>query len=460
MNGTSTQESKTFDQDRAARTRSLYLSGRSSGGSANTAAAQIDALAVSLSGDVDNWSGQAQGFGENPNSPIASRTISLGSDGIFNLGDGRYQLPSGRIAGVSTQLVSIDNNASGEDPTGFLYRNRAGDLVRGSGVSEVFNGLENNTNYVVPGAAQYQPSGGVLRYTFDSTGTAFWRAGDQILSIPLPFDRPSLGGLQASSFWDGAKNAPFAFYDGLSDLINGRVDFSNITARGFTAGLIRNSPIGILSTAAFDGDYKAAGERSGGLAIGGVGGFGARLAAPAVARGVTATAQWAAPVAARYLETYAYRTGISSYIVPPGANSTANFAANEIRFSQNSVSFGKVDRATGQAFTYDELVTSMRTNGWKGDPVDVVRMQDGRLTSIDNTRIRAAREAGIDVQANVRAFDSPLTASEIGRFTKGIQIPSTWGDAVTIRINSQTNGFGVKYPYGADTLPRVTGRPK
>ncbi len=102
----------------------------------------------------------------------------------------------------------------------------------------------------------------------------------------------------------------------------------------------------------------------------------------------------------------------------------------------------------------------MRTNGWKGDPVDVVRMPDSRLTSIDNTRISAAREAGIDVQANVRAFDSPLTVSEIGRFTKGSQIPSTWGDAVTIRINSQTGGFGVKYPYGADPLPRVTGRPK
>jgi len=78
-----------------------------------------------------------------------------------------------------------------------------------------------------------------------------------------------------------------------------------------------------------------------------------------------------------------------------------NIAANEIRFSQKSVSFSKVDRATGQAFTYDDLVMSMRTNGWKGDPVDVVRMPDTRLTSIDNTRISAAREAGIDVKANL-----------------------------------------------------------
>lgn len=134
--------------------------------------------------------------------------------------------------------------------------------------------------------------------------------------------------------------------------------------------------------------------------------------------------------------------------------------AADVRFSQSSVSFGKVDRATGQSFTYDDLVNSMGASGWRGDAVDVVRMPDGRMTSIDNTRIRAAREVGIDVQANIRDFDSSLTASEVGRFTKGSQIPSTWGDAVTIRINSQTGSFVKNNPYGADVLPRVTGRPK
>ena len=142
------------------------------------------------------------------------------------------------------------------------------------------------------------------------------------------------------------------------------------------------------------------------------------------------------------------------------ADSALNLSPYEIRFSQNSVSFGKVDRATGQAFTYDDLVASMRTNGWKGDSVDVVRMPDKVLTSIDNTRIRAAREAGIDVQANVRPFESPLTMDEIGRLTRGGQAPKTWGDAIMIRINSQSGGFGVKYPYGAGALPRVTGGPK
>ena len=50
-------------------------------------------------------------------------------------------------------------------------------------------------------------------------------------------------------------------------------------------------------------------------------------------------------------------------------------------------------------------------------------MPDGKLTSMDNTRIVAAREAGIDVQANVSAYDSKLTKDELGRFTKGSQVP-------------------------------------
>ncbi|TLP58288.1 hypothetical protein FEM01_16550 [Pseudomonas mosselii] len=72
------------------------------------------------------------------------------------------------------------------------------------------------------------------------------------------------------------------------------------------------------------------------------------------------------------------------------------------------MSFSKADRVSGTQYTYDNLVQSMRANGWKGDPFDVVKMPDGKLTSMDNTRIAAAREAGIDVKATVRGFDDPL----------------------------------------------------
>lgn len=37
----------------------------------------------------------------------------------------------------------------------------------------------------------------------------------------------------------------------------------------------------------------------------------------------------------------------------------------------------------------------MSANGWKGDAVDVVHMSDGEFTTIDNTRVLAAREAAL-----------------------------------------------------------------
>ncbi|QXI40112.1 hypothetical protein [Pseudomonas xantholysinigenes] len=76
-------------------------------------------------------------------------------------------------------------------------------------------------------------------------------------------------------------------------------------------------------------------------------------------------------------------------IVAKGADNAATYAADDIRFSQNSVSFNKTDRVSGTNYTYDDLVQSMKTNGWKGDPVDVLKMHDGKLTSMENTRKRS-----------------------------------------------------------------------
>jgi hypothetical protein len=97
----------------------------------------------------------------------------------------------------------------------------------------------------------------------------------------------------------------------------------------------------------------------------------------------------------------------------------------------------------------DDIIQSMRTSGWKGDPIDVVRMPDGGLTTIDNTRVVAAHHAGIDVQANVHAFDAALPEGMVPRFTtpKG-GVPSTWGDAVTNRIGNQKPGWQNCYPMG------------
>lgn len=69
-----------------------------------------------------------------------------------------------------------------------------------------------------------------------------------------------------------------------------------------------------------------------------------------------------------------------------------SMAPERIRFSQTSVNGS------------EQIVESMKKNGWQGDPIEFVRMDDGELTTLDNTRVVAARAAGIDVMANVHAY--------------------------------------------------------
>ena len=106
-----------------------------------------------------------------------------------------------------------------------------------------------------------------------------------------------------------------------------------------------------------------------------------------------------------------------------------------IRFSQSSVN------------GVEELAASMRANGWKGAPIDVVRMSDGTLTTFDNTRVLAAQRAGINVQAVVH---QPGEAFPAGRWTprNGVQ-PVTWEDAVRARIQQQNSGYRNTYPSGS-----------
>ena len=143
----------------------------------------------------------------------------------------------------------------------------------------------------------------------------------------------------------------------------------------------------------------------------------------------------------------------------PDSISTVSINPNTIRFSQNTVSYSKIDRATGKPFTYDDLVSSMRIKGWQGEPVDVIKMPDNKLTSMDNTRIRAARDAGIEIKANVHNFNDPLPDRMItsGRFGDA----KTWGEAITKRISDQRpKSFGNNNPSGASTAPKITGKSK
>lgn len=97
----------------------------------------------------------------------------------------------------------------------------------------------------------------------------------------------------------------------------------------------------------------------------------------------------------------------------------------------------------------------MKKNGWKGDPIDVVSMLDGKYTTIDNTRLAAARAAGIDVRAIIRDYSDPLPDSMIERFTTSKGIPETWGSALELRIGKQKKSFREKFPLGSYELEKM-----
>ena len=117
--------------------------------------------------------------------------------------------------------------------------------------------------------------------------------------------------------------------------------------------------------------------------------------------------------------------------------------ANEVRFSQSSVNGA------------DEIISSMKANGWKGDPIDVIKMSDGKLTTIDNTRVVAAREAEIDAQAIIHDANELLPENLIDRFTTKKGVPKTWGEAIELRIGKQKASFRNSNPLGADIMERI-----
>lgn len=80
-------------------------------------------------------------------------------------------------------------------------------------------------------------------------------------------------------------------------------------------------------------------------------------------------------------------------------------------------------------------------------------MSDGKLTTVDNTRVLAAKNAGICVQANVHTSSDPILTDFAMRFTsKKGTIPKTWGEAVTNRINNQNSTYRTTYPNGSNII--------
>jgi RHS repeat-associated protein len=112
---------------------------------------------------------------------------------------------------------------------------------------------------------------------------------------------------------------------------------------------------------------------------------------------------------------------------------------NELRFSQNTAG------GRGRA---GSLRQSMSERGWDGDPVDVVRTQDG-LTTIDNTRVAVAQELELlEIPVNIHTPDELLPKDMLGRFGSA----ATWGEALIHRASRQRPPLG---PTGIATRPRM-----
>jgi hypothetical protein len=96
-----------------------------------------------------------------------------------------------------------------------------------------------------------------------------------------------------------------------------------------------------------------------------------------------------------------------------------------------------------------DIVESMRREGWVGPPALVVRMPDGGMTTLDNARLAAAVDAGIEIVAEVHEYHEALPPAQHLRFAdRWHGTPQTWGEAVTNRIASQGASWAAQHPQG------------
>lgn len=151
-----------------------------------------------------------------------------------------------------------------------------------------------------------------------------------------------------------------------------------------------------------------------------------------------------------------------------------------IRFSQNTVS--GPTRLDGTLLPLTRLLEIFAARKeYVSEPIDVVRMPDGRFTSLDNRRLWASQLVGLpEIPVNVHEMTDPIpTAEEASRYVRSKAIvdrrgelgptgaelfpaghvPRTYGEAVLIRCGSQTKlRKGEAFPVlGADELARYTG---
>ncbi len=83
----------------------------------------------------------------------------------------------------------------------------------------------------------------------------------------------------------------------------------------------------------------------------------------------------------------------------------------------------------------------MKEKGWGNfTPIDVVKMEDGRLFTFDHRRLIAAKDAGIEVKVVIHEANELLPngfAEKCQLMKSKYEIASTWKDAIEARISNQ-----------------------
>lgn len=137
------------------------------------------------------------------------------------------------------------------------------------------------------------------------------------------------------------------------------------------------------------------------------------------------------------------------------SNKVQQISPDKLRYSQENVS------------DYSRHIETIRKNNYaypkEWDPVNVVKMQDGKLTTFDHRRVLAARETGIKVNARVYHFKESLPSGFANDRFGSPKLPNpsqtikTWGDAITYRISNPKNPnlFKLQYPSGSWELPKI-----
>ena len=115
-------------------------------------------------------------------------------------------------------------------------------------------------------------------------------------------------------------------------------------------------------------------------------------------------------------------------------NTGKTFKSSSIRFSQDGVN------------KYGKAVQSVKSGNY--DPIDIVKLDDGMYTTIDNTRLLAAQNENLSIKANIHNYNDALPDGMLNRFkspNKRGEFAKTWGEAVEFRTNSQGSDFKKNY---------------